>query len=105
MAAAKDSRVMIYPTPMKQNASFGSPYSDLFREFQARIVRDQSVLVVVGYSFNDEHVNNLIYQALTIPTFRLVAALLLIWQGLTIQEFPIPSKTFRLFSLATSPIL
>jgi|GEM_PF-5833902 len=40
-----------------------------------------------------------------IPTFRLVAALLLIWQGLTIQEFPIPSKTFRLFSLATSPIL
>ena len=40
-----------------------------------------------------------------IATFRLVAALLLIWQGLTIQEFPIPSKTFRLFSLATSPIL
>ena len=26
-------------------------------------------------------------------------------EGLTIQKFPIPSKTFRLFSLATSPIL
>jgi len=71
----KGSRVMIYPTPMKQNASFGSPYADLFREFQGRIVRDQSVLFVVGYSFNDEHVNNLIFQALTIPTFRLVAFL------------------------------
>ena len=47
-AATKGSRVMIYPTPMKQNASFGSPYSDLFREFQGRIVRDQSVLFVVG---------------------------------------------------------
>lgn len=75
IAATKGSRVMIYPTPMKQNASFGSPYSDLFREFQGRIVRDQSVLFVVGYSFSDEHVNNLIFQALTIPTFRLVAFL------------------------------
>ena len=75
VAATQGSRVMIYPTPMKQNASFGSPYSDLFREFQARIARDQSVLFVVGYSFSDEHVNNLIFQALTIPTFRLVAFL------------------------------
>lgn len=74
-AITKGSRVMIYPTPMKQNASFGSPYSDLFREFQGRIVRDQSVLFVVGYSFSDEHVNNLIFQALTVPTFRLVAFL------------------------------
>jgi hypothetical protein len=71
----KGSRVMIYPTPMKQNASFGSPYSDLFREFQGRIVREQSVLFVLGYSFGDEHVNNLIFQALTVPTFRLIAFL------------------------------
>jgi len=68
-------RVMIYPTPMKQNASFGSPYSDLFREFQARVVKEQTVLIVVGYSFGDEHVNNIIFQALTIPSFRLVALL------------------------------
>lgn len=67
------SRVMIYPTPAKQNASFASPYSDLFREFQARIVREQSVLFVAGYSFGDEHVNNIIFQALTVPTFRLIA--------------------------------
>jgi hypothetical protein len=68
-------RVMIYPTPMKQNASFGSPYSDLFREFQARVVKEQTVLFVVGYSFGDEHVNNIIFQALTIPSFRLVVLL------------------------------
>jgi hypothetical protein len=66
-------RVMIYPTPAKQNASFGYPYSDLFREFQHRTVRDQSVLFVIGYSFGDEHINNIIFQALTIPTFRLIA--------------------------------
>jgi hypothetical protein len=65
--------LMIYPTPMKQSASFGAPYSDLFREFQNKVVRDQSVLLTVGYSFGDEHVNNIIFQALTVPTFRLVA--------------------------------
>jgi hypothetical protein len=64
--------VMIYPTPAKQNSSLGSPYSDLFREFQSRIVREQSVLFTLGYNFGDEHINNIIYQALTIPTFRLV---------------------------------
>ena len=35
-------RVMIFPTPAKQNASISYPYSDLFREFQARVVRDQT---------------------------------------------------------------
>lgn len=72
-SVAKDpSSVMIYPTPAKQNAALGSPYADLFREFQARIVREQSVLLTIGYAFGDEHINNIIYQALTIPTFRLV---------------------------------
>lgn len=66
------SKIMIYPTPAKQNASLASPYADLFREFQSRIVREQSVLVTVGYAFGDEHLNNIIYQGLTIPTFRLI---------------------------------
>ncbi|ACS54515.1 conserved hypothetical protein [Rhizobium leguminosarum bv. trifolii WSM1325] len=73
MAPGKQpGKVMIYPTPAKQNSSLGSPYSDLFREFQSRVVREQSVLFTMGYAFGDEHINNIIYQALTIPTFRLV---------------------------------
>ncbi len=67
-----DTNVMIYPTPVKQNASFGSPYSDLFREFQKKLMISNNILVTVGYSFSDEHINNLIYQALTIPAFRLI---------------------------------
>jgi len=66
------TKVMVYPTPAKQNSSLGSPYADLFREFQSRIVREQSVLVTAGFAFGDEHLNNIIYQALTIPTFRLI---------------------------------
>ena len=65
-------RMLIYPTPAKQHASLASPYADLFREFQSRVVREQSVLITAGYAFGDEHLNTIIYQALTIPTFRLI---------------------------------
>lgn len=66
-------RVMIYPTPSKQMASFGSPYVDMFREFQRQVVQDQSVLVIMGFSFGDEHVNNIVFQGLSLPGFRIVA--------------------------------
>ena len=32
-------------------------------------------LFTLGYSFGDEHINNIIFQALTIPNFRLIAFL------------------------------
>jgi len=64
--------VMIHPTPLKYNASLGSPYSDLFREFQKKLMRNNNILVTIGYSFSDEHINNLIFQAFTIPSFRLI---------------------------------
>lgn len=59
-----DRNILIYPTPTKQNKSLGSPYVELFREFQKKLLEPHSVLFVIGYSFSDEHVNNIIYQAL-----------------------------------------
>ena len=59
-----DENVLIYPTPLKQNKSLGSPYADLIREFQKKLLLPNSVLFVIGYSFSDEHINNIIYQAL-----------------------------------------
>ncbi|MBO6086705.1 MAG: SIR2 family protein [Acetobacter sp.] len=70
--SADSAPVLIYPTPMKQSASLGSPYVDLFREFHKQIVCEQSVLFTIGYSFGDEHINNIIFQALTIPNFHLI---------------------------------
>lgn len=64
---------LIYPTPTKQNKSLGAPYVDLFREFQHRLLEPNTVLFVMGYGFNDEHVNDIIYRALaTNTTFNLV---------------------------------
>lgn len=63
-ADREKNNVLIYPTPTKQNKSLGSPYVEMFREFQGRLLEPLSVLFVIGYSFSDEHVNNVIYQAL-----------------------------------------
>jgi hypothetical protein len=61
---APNDNILIYPTPLKQNKSLGSPYSDLIREFQKKLLKPHSVIFVIGYSFSDEHLNNIIYQAL-----------------------------------------
>lgn len=67
-----EETIMIHPTPLKYNVSLGSPYSDLFREFQRKLMSNNNILVTIGYSFSDEHINNLIFQAFTIPSFRLI---------------------------------
>ena len=67
--------VMIYPSPLKMSEMHGYPYSEMFRRFASKIRRPQSVLFTIGYSFSDEHVNRIIYQALSIPSFMLVIVL------------------------------
>ncbi len=64
--------MMIYPTTAKKSFTLDFPYSELFRQFSACIAQPQSVLITYGYSFNDEHINDIIYQALTIPSFTLI---------------------------------
>ncbi|OCH30082.1 hypothetical protein A6E13_02495 [Aliivibrio fischeri] len=62
--APPGKNILIYPTPLKQNKSLGSPYADLIREFQNKLLLQHGVLIVIGYSFSDEHINNAIYAAL-----------------------------------------
>lgn len=67
-----DETVMIYPTPLKDRSTLMTPYSDLFRTMENRIVQKNSVLIVLGYSFSDDHINRVILNGLSVPTFRLV---------------------------------
>jgi hypothetical protein len=64
--------LVIYPTTVKKSYTLDYPYSELFRQFSSSIAQPQSVLITFGYSFSDEHINDLIYQALTIPSFTLI---------------------------------
>jgi hypothetical protein len=79
--------VMIYPSPLKATEIHGYPYSEMFRHFSTHINRAQSVLFAIGYAFQDEHINRLIYQALNIPSFTLV---------IVIPEFAIPADPAHL---------
>ena len=67
-----DETVMIYPTPLKDRTTLMEPYSDLFRTMENRIVQKNSVLVVLGYSFSDDHINRIILNGLAVPSYRLV---------------------------------
>jgi len=64
--------VMIYPSPLKVTEMNGYPYSEMFRHFSSHIHQPQSALLAIGYSFQDSHINRLIYQALSIPSFVLI---------------------------------
>lgn len=64
MIYSENANTLIYPTPTKQDKSLGSPYTELFREFQKKLLEQHSVIFIVGYGFNDSHVNNIIHQAL-----------------------------------------
>jgi len=67
-----DKSVLIYPQPMKEEETLGFPYSEMFRRFATIIQQPQNVLIAYGYGFGDEHINRIIFNALSISTFHLV---------------------------------
>lgn len=64
--------LMIYPTPQKDRTTLMIPYSDLFRMMQNNLLKRNSVLITMGYSFSDEHINRIILNALSVYDFRIV---------------------------------
>lgn len=64
--------LMIYPSPQKDRSTLMTPYSDLFRLMQNNLLKPNSILIVIGYSFGDEHINRIIFNALSVYDFRLV---------------------------------
>ena len=69
-----DNELMVYPCVSKKSFTLDLPYSELFRQFSQTINQPQSVLFCIGYSFYDEHINDIIRQALSIPSFTLIIA-------------------------------
>lgn len=67
-----DDTVMIYPTPQKDRSTLMTPYSDLFRTMENKLMQKNGILIVMGYSFGDEHINRVILNALAVPSFRLI---------------------------------
>lgn len=65
-------RIMIYPTPQKDRSTLMTPYSDLMRNMQQILSKNNSVLITLGYSFSDDHINRIILNSLSNPSFKLI---------------------------------
>lgn len=63
---------IIYPVQTKKKHSLDLPYSEMFRQFIELVNKPSSTLIIVGYSFLDEHVNDIITNALSNPSFNLI---------------------------------
>ncbi|MBT2677366.1 SIR2 family protein [Bacillus sp. ISL-35] len=63
---------IIYPVQSKKTYSLDLPYSEMFRQFIEFCNKPTSTLLVMGYSFLDEHVNDIITNALSNPDFNLI---------------------------------
>ncbi|MCY7076474.1 SIR2 family protein [Streptococcus oralis] len=67
-----DEEIIIYPTMLKHRQTAQAPYSELFREFANVLQIPNTVLIVMGYGFPDEHINNIISQNLKHQDFTLI---------------------------------
>lgn len=66
------SSLMIYPIQTKKSYSLDLPYSEIFRNFSKCLTENQNTLVIIGYSFLDEHINDIIRTGLYNPNLSLL---------------------------------
>ncbi|WP_306391587.1 SIR2 family protein [Telluria beijingensis] len=64
--------VMIYPNATKDVETTAYPYAELFRDMAAALCRPNSVLVLYGYGFGDDHLNRVLLDMLVIPSTHIV---------------------------------
>lgn len=66
------SSLMIYPIQTKKSYSLDLPYSEIFRNFSKCLSENQNTLVIIGYSFLDEHINDIIRAGLYNPNLSIL---------------------------------
>ena len=67
--------LMVYPREAKYEDSYGQPFFEMMARFQRNLRKnDDTLLICIGYSFNDKHINAAIEEALNQnPGFRLAS--------------------------------
>lgn len=56
--------VMIFPSSIKYETSYEQPFFEMMSRFQSELRTDNALLIIIGYSFGDKHINSMIYEAL-----------------------------------------
>ena len=65
--------IMVFPSSNKYMQSYEKPYFELFSKFQALLRKQNTVLITAGFSFADNHISQMIIQALkTVPSLSIL---------------------------------
>ena len=59
--------VLIYPTSNKLYQTYSTPYSELMRHMLNELESGKNTLIVLGYKYGDDHINEILYKALKNP--------------------------------------
>lgn len=59
--------VLIYPTSNKLYQTYSTPYSELMRHMLDEMRTEKNVVIIMGYKYGDEHINDILFKALENP--------------------------------------
>ena len=59
-----DSELVIYPSREKYEASRKQPFTSYFDRLKEFLLSGEGIFIISGYSFSDEHINEIIFNAL-----------------------------------------
>lgn len=59
--------VLIYPTSHKLYQTYSTPYSELMRHMLDEMETGKNVVIVLGYKYGDDHINEVLFKALENP--------------------------------------
>lgn len=76
LQAESNKNHLIYPSHLKYDESRKMPFLAMMDRFKDFILQQSSVLFISGYSFGDEHINNLLLEALRSNPTAMVYGLL-----------------------------
>lgn len=69
----KDNPLIIYPASEKYESSYEQPYFEMMSRFQQALRKENTLLIVVGFGFQDKHIQNVITEAVEQnPNFQLL---------------------------------
>lgn len=65
--------LIIYPASEKYESSYEQPYFEMMSRFQQALRKENTLLIVVGFGFQDKHIQNAIIEAVAQnPSFQLL---------------------------------
>ncbi len=59
--------VLIYPTSHKLYQTYSTPYSELMRHMLDEMETGKNVVIVLGYKYGDDHINEILFKSLENP--------------------------------------